>query len=465
MSKLLLEAGANPDTRTDNDGVPLIASMSYPAVMKLLLDAGADPNQTNRYGESPLYLAIDYGSTDDVQALIDAGSDVNYTDENGQTPLKRADSFNKVEMVEILMKHGATLSGQVESAEVQSASVASPTQITTEPVSVAEDSETAMDAESMANPSPALEPVMAESKSVVAEDNSTLEVAAPDSVPLAETSVEVLQSALDQNPYLHRYQLGLTVVELVNGFATIELTSASDNLMQQAGNGVDLLSVDALSLDLIQDRQAVTALRTALDYVSRKNNLVAMLLLASPADSDGETSIVETEALDTFESAPTKVESSPEEKQEAEEELEAMAAKIAEDQAIAEIRKNLIRTIQVELANLGYDPGPADGIAGHGTRRAIEEYQNTAGLDVDDRPSNELLAHLQSSYVVQKEVAEPNSAVDTLEPEEQTGAEVTHEETDSMPDETDSETQNDDQKNPKKKSGIKGFFSKLLNRE
>ncbi|GAG34341.1 unnamed protein product, partial [marine sediment metagenome] len=147
LTRALLEAGANPDTRTDNDGVPLIASISYPNIMRVLLAAGADPNQTNKYGENSLYRAIDSGSIEDVQALIDAGANVNLTEENGQTPLKRADSFNKSEMVELLTKYGATLSGQAESDEVQAASTASTPLVSSDEADVVEESEATMQAE------------------------------------------------------------------------------------------------------------------------------------------------------------------------------------------------------------------------------------------------------------------------------------------------------------------------------
>ena len=40
--------------------------------------------------------------------------------------------------------------------------------------------------------------------------------------------------------------------------------------------------------------------------------------------------------------------------------------------------------IQTRLAELGYSPGPADGIAGRGTRQAVLEYQNAAGIYFDE---------------------------------------------------------------------------------
>ncbi len=52
------------------------------------------------------------------------------------------------------------------------------------------------------------------------------------------------------------------------------------------------------------------------------------------------------------------------------------------------------RTIQKELDDRGYDVGPADGVIGPRTRRAIEAYQRDAGLPVDGLATDTLLDHL-----------------------------------------------------------------------
>ena len=51
--------------------------------------------------------------------------------------------------------------------------------------------------------------------------------------------------------------------------------------------------------------------------------------------------------------------------------------------------------LQWNLAVHGYDPGPADGVAGPRTRAAIEQYQMDAQLPVDGRASAAILDHLQ----------------------------------------------------------------------
>lgn len=52
------------------------------------------------------------------------------------------------------------------------------------------------------------------------------------------------------------------------------------------------------------------------------------------------------------------------------------------------------RAIQKELGDRGYDVGPADGVIGPRTVRAIEDYQRDAGLPVDGLATDTLLDHL-----------------------------------------------------------------------
>ncbi len=60
-------------------------------------------------------------------------------------------------------------------------------------------------------------------------------------------------------------------------------------------------------------------------------------------------------------------------------------------------KNELIRAVQENLAALGYDPGPADGMMGAKTRNAIGDYQRQAGLTVNGEPSQALLNHLQAA--------------------------------------------------------------------
>ena len=56
----------------------------------------------------------------------------------------------------------------------------------------------------------------------------------------------------------------------------------------------------------------------------------------------------------------------------------------------------IVRQAQTLLAELGYDPGPADGLLGSRTVQAVREYQKAAGLRVDGKVSAQLIESLKS---------------------------------------------------------------------
>jgi peptidoglycan hydrolase-like protein with peptidoglycan-binding domain len=54
----------------------------------------------------------------------------------------------------------------------------------------------------------------------------------------------------------------------------------------------------------------------------------------------------------------------------------------------------IMRAIQRELTARGFDPGPADGLAGEKTRQAILAYQKQSGMEETGQPSAELLRQI-----------------------------------------------------------------------
>ena len=56
---------------------------------------------------------------------------------------------------------------------------------------------------------------------------------------------------------------------------------------------------------------------------------------------------------------------------------------------------NLVLEVQLSLRRLGYNPGPADGIPGKATGRAILQYQRDNGLPEDNTISSRLLKHMR----------------------------------------------------------------------
>lgn len=65
---------------------------------------------------------------------------------------------------------------------------------------------------------------------------------------------------------------------------------------------------------------------------------------------------------------------------------------------VAPSRKT-VRNVQANLAELGYDPGPADGIAGNRTITAIKAYQKDAGIQQDGRITEQLARDLSAAVV------------------------------------------------------------------
>jgi peptidoglycan hydrolase-like protein with peptidoglycan-binding domain len=61
--------------------------------------------------------------------------------------------------------------------------------------------------------------------------------------------------------------------------------------------------------------------------------------------------------------------------------------------------RSLISDIQQALSDLGYEPGPIDGIVGPRTRAAIRAYQQDAGLPVNGKADEALMASLDSRGV------------------------------------------------------------------
>ncbi len=72
-------------------------------------------------------------------------------------------------------------------------------------------------------------------------------------------------------------------------------------------------------------------------------------------------------------------------------------ANAAEQNDVADGR--LVQQAQVLLSELGYDPGPADGVSGPKTRDAIRSFQETIGMPSDGRINAELVKELSSRSI------------------------------------------------------------------
>jgi ankyrin repeat protein len=78
-------------------------------VAELLLAKGANVNARNRYGETPLHLAIMHSTKDMVELLLANRADVNAKDIFGNTPLHNAACKGDKDIVELLLKYKADI--------------------------------------------------------------------------------------------------------------------------------------------------------------------------------------------------------------------------------------------------------------------------------------------------------------------------------------------------------------------
>lgn len=79
---------------------------------KGLIEEGEPIDQRDRYGATPLIMAVYPGHAEMVEYLISQGADVNKGDEFGYTPLIEAAREGQVEVARILIEHGADINAR-----------------------------------------------------------------------------------------------------------------------------------------------------------------------------------------------------------------------------------------------------------------------------------------------------------------------------------------------------------------
>ncbi|PQE03561.1 ankyrin repeat-containing protein [Rutstroemia sp. NJR-2017a BVV2] len=111
MVKLLLEAGANVESKDSNSQTPLwwAARNSNIAIVKLLLEAGANIESKDSNGQTPLWWAARISNTDMVKLLLEAGANFESKDSNSETPLWWAARNSNIAIVKLLLEAGANI--------------------------------------------------------------------------------------------------------------------------------------------------------------------------------------------------------------------------------------------------------------------------------------------------------------------------------------------------------------------
>jgi uncharacterized protein len=82
---------------------------------RVLLDAGADPDDETKNG-SPLICAASHGDADVVRVLLEAGANVELTDSPPDTALRLAAAYGWPEIVDMLITAGAKPQSIIEAA-------------------------------------------------------------------------------------------------------------------------------------------------------------------------------------------------------------------------------------------------------------------------------------------------------------------------------------------------------------
>ena len=101
---LLLEAGANPQEKNNDDWTPLhwAAENGHADIVVLLLEAGANPQEKNNLGYTPLHWAAWTGHTDVVALLLETGANPQEKNIYDKTPLHLAAENGHTDVVALL---------------------------------------------------------------------------------------------------------------------------------------------------------------------------------------------------------------------------------------------------------------------------------------------------------------------------------------------------------------------------
>ena len=114
--EFLLVNGAKVTTREDRFGqTPLhdAAQYGHKDIAGLLIDYGTDVNVRDKFMWTPLHAAVAGGHKDMVELLIAKGAKINVKEKSGRTPLHVAAIEGHKELVKLLRKHGAKMGPEI----------------------------------------------------------------------------------------------------------------------------------------------------------------------------------------------------------------------------------------------------------------------------------------------------------------------------------------------------------------
>lgn len=111
IATLLLRQGANPDLKSSDGNTPLTAAAAFNRVdvLRALMSFRPDPTLFNREGRTALSVAALEGYLEAVQAMLAGGMDPNVLDKRGGTALNAASIDDHDDIVALLVEFGATI--------------------------------------------------------------------------------------------------------------------------------------------------------------------------------------------------------------------------------------------------------------------------------------------------------------------------------------------------------------------
>jgi uncharacterized protein len=107
---LLLQAGADPNARTDkgwSTALLLSVHAGHAACARALIEAGADPGIASREGHLPLHEAVSRGDTATAALLADAGASPDTLGSRRRSALHEACRLGHAEIVRLFLARGA----------------------------------------------------------------------------------------------------------------------------------------------------------------------------------------------------------------------------------------------------------------------------------------------------------------------------------------------------------------------